>query len=222
MPPARETALLSGGGGDLARAIADRLRQSGWQVFQPGRDELDVTQPDSVRGYVESLSGPVDLLVNNAGIVRDRLLLEMDAASWDEVIETNLTGAFRLVQAVLPGMLRRKRGHLVQIGSFSALRPPGGQANYAASKAGLIALTQSLAAEYGPRNIRANCILPGFLPSRMTASLPAETVEQTRQQHALGRFNTPEDVSRFLECLHRLEHVSGQVFQLDSRIRPWT
>jgi 3-oxoacyl-[acyl-carrier protein] reductase len=162
------------------------------------------------------------VLVNNAGITRDRLLLRMDEACWDEVITTNLASAFHLARAVLPGMLRQGRGHLVQIGSFSALRPPEGQSNYAAAKAALIGLTHSLAAEYGSGNIRANCILPGFLLTKMTAALPAEAIEQARQQHTLGRFNTPPDVARFLECLHHLPHVSGQVFQLDSRIRRWT
>ena len=222
LPGNQRIALISGGCGDLATAISNRLRLSGWQVFQPGHSELDVTRAESIQRYVVSLPGPVDLLVNNAGIVRDRLFVRMDFASWEEVIRTNLTGAFLLSQALLPGMLRLGKGHLVHIGSFSALRPPEGQANYASAKAGLIALSQSLAAEFGSRNIRSNCILPGFLLTRMTASLSAEEIEQARMQHALGRFNTPDDVARFIECLEALENVSGQVFQLDSRIRPWT
>lgn len=221
-PDAPRTLLISGGQGDLAQAIAHHFRQSGWLVFQPGRAELDVTDAASVRAFVASLDLPVDLLVNNAGMVRDQLLLRMDPAAWDAVMETNLAGAFRLSQAVLPGMLRQRRGHLVHLGSFSALHPPAGQANYAAAKAALIGLSHSLAAEYGSRNIRSNCILPGFLATKMTLSLPPEEIERARQAHALGRFNTPEDVARFLECLDRLENVSGQVFQLDSRLRPWT
>jgi NAD(P)-dependent dehydrogenase (short-subunit alcohol dehydrogenase family) len=217
-----KTALISGGCGDLATAIADHLQRAGWEVLQPGHTELDVSQMVSIQRYVEALRRPIDLLINNAGIVRDRLFLRMDEGSWDEVIRTNLKGAFQLSRAVLPGMLDQQRGHLVHIGSFSALRPPAGQANYASAKAALIALSQSLAAEYGSRNIRSNCILPGFLLTRMTASLSADDVEQARQQHVLGRFNTPADVARFIECLDAMEHVSGQVFQLDSRIRPWT
>lgn len=183
---------------------------------------MDVTQPDSIRQFITSLPRPVDLLVNQASILRDRLFQLMDTTSWDEVMETNLTGAFRLARAVLPGMIRQGSGHLVHIGSFSALRPPSGQANYAAAKAALIGLSHSLAAEYGPRNIRSNCILPGFLLTRMTANLSAAELEQVRQQHVLGRFNTPASVARFIACLDSLENVSGQVFQLDSRIRPWT
>lgn len=221
-PDSPKTILISGGQGDLAQAIAHHFRQAGWQVFQPGRAELDVTDTASVQGYAESLDRPLDLLVNNAGLTRDRLFLRMEPADWDAVMETNLAGAFRLSQAVLPVMLRRKRGHLVHVGSFSALRPPIGQANYAAAKAALIAFSQSLAAEYGSRNIRSNCVLPGFLATRMTASLPPEEVERARQAHVLGRFNTAQDVARFLECLDSLESVSGQVFQLDSRLRPWT
>lgn len=222
--PGREqkAALISGGCGDLAGAVAERLRGAGWLVFHPGHAELDVTKADSIGSYVASLPVPLDLLVNNAAITRDRLFVRMDSSCWEDVIQTNLSGAFRLTQAVLPGMVGRGKGHLVHIGSFSALRPPEGQANYASAKAGLIALSQSLAAEFGSSNIRSNCILPGFLLTRMTASVPAPDVERARRQHTLGRFNTAADVARFIECLHEMGNVSGQVFQLDSRIRPWT
>lgn len=177
--------------------------------------------PLAIRSYLEALPD-LTLVVNNAGSLDDGAIARMTAERWDAVLETHLTGAFRVIQAVLPSMLRRREGHFIQISSYSAKRPPVGQASYASAKAGLISLTQSLAAEYGSRNIRANCVLPGFLETKMTRSLDSDRVEQVRQQHALQRFNTAEDVARFLPFLHSLTNVSGQAFQLDSRPSSWT
>ena len=111
----------------------------------------------------------------------------------------------------------------MNIGSYSALSGPAGQANYAAAKAGLIGLTQSIAKEYGARNVRANCVLPGFLETKMTRHLLAndEWREELTKTHALGRLNTPQDAARFIVFLHSMQNVSGQVFQLDSRVRRW-
>jgi len=205
----------------LARAIATRLEEAGWLVFSPGRAELQVSSADSVAAYFQSLPGPLDLLVNNAGITQDGPFARMAEEAWDQVLDTNLKGAFLCAQAALKGMIKQRRGHIVQIGSFSALRPPVGQANYAAAKAGLIGLTQSLAQEVGSRNVRVNCILPGFMETRMTRDLPAAALDRAREMHALGRFNTVEDAARFVEFLHTMGTVSGQVFQLDSRLAPW-
>ncbi len=213
-------AVITGGKGGLARAIQGVLHEAGWTVHAPGRDELDVRRTDQVAAWFSSC-GPVSLLVNNAGITRDAPFLRMTVADWDDVIATNLTGAFRCSQAVAAGMIERSRGHIVQIGSFSALRPPLGQAAYAAAKAGLIALTQSLAAEWGRNNVRVNCVLPGFLETRMTEGLAAGVVASAKEAHELGRFNTPIDVGRFILELDAQWHVSGQVFQLDSRLRRW-
>jgi 3-oxoacyl-[acyl-carrier protein] reductase len=162
--------------------------------------------------------------VNNAGIFRDAPLVKMTDEDFEAVLDVNLKGAFLCTQAALKLMSRQREGHIINIGSYSALSGPAGQANYAAAKAGLIALTQSTAKEYGPRNIRANCLLPGFLETKMTRHLLEDAAwkESLLSQHTLGRLNTPQDAARFILMLHAMPAVSGQVFQLDSRIHRWT
>jgi 3-oxoacyl-[acyl-carrier protein] reductase len=213
-------ALITGGEGDLARHIRAELESAGWDVLAPGRAELDVLQPKAFFAQIDRL----DLLINNAGIFRDASLLKMTEEDFDAVLDANLKGAFLCTQAALKLMSRQREGHIINIGSYSALSGPAGQANYAAAKAGLIALTQSTAKEYGPRNIRANCLLPGFLETKMTRHLleDAEWKESLLSQHTLGRLNTPEDAARFMLMLHSMPAISGQVFQLDSRIHRWT
>lgn len=183
---------------------------------------MDVSSATAVKAYFEGIEGPIDLLINNAGSLSDQVLLRMTESDWDRVLDSHLKGAFLCSQQALRRMLKQRSGHIVNIGSYSALSPPLGQANYASAKAGLIALTQSLAKEAGSRSVRVNCVLPGFLETKMTRSLPTEAVERARSQHALGRFNTPEDVAKFLLTLQDLPAVSGQVFQLDSRIARWS
>lgn len=214
-------ACITGGHGDLAQALRAELEAQGWQVHAPGRAELDVTQAAQIQAYLGGLER-IDLLVHNAGQTRDALLLKMDPADFQALLDVHLKGAFLCAQAALKRMVKQRRGHIVTIGSYSALSGPAGQTNYAAAKAGLIGLTQSLAAEYGPRNIRANCVLPGFLKTRMTCAQLERQRPQIEAAHALGRLNTAADAARFIAFLHTLEHVSGQVFQLDSRIRRWT
>ena len=213
--------LITGGRGDLAQAISTRFERAGWSVFAPGREELDVTSKDSVDAYFAGLDQSLALLVNNAGTTRDSLLGRMSAEDWDTVIKTNLKGAFLCSQAASRTMVRQRAGQIVNIGSFSAIRAPAGQANYAAAKAGLIGLTKSLAKELGKRQIRVNCVLPGFLETKMTRDLSSEVIENAKSQHTLGKFNTPSDVAEFLLCLQGLTAISGQVFQLDSRVAPW-
>ncbi len=216
------SAVITGGAGDLAQAIAAELQSAGYAVLTPGREELDVTSSDSVRRYFAALPG-LDLLINNAGVCRDVSLAKMTEAEFDHVIDVNLKGAFLVSQAAVKLMSKQRHGHIVNIGSYSALSGPAGQANYAAAKAGLIGLTQSIAKEYGARNVRANCVLPGFLETKMTRHLLEDAAwrESLLSQHALGRVNTAQDVARFVVFLQGLENVSGQVFQLDSRVRRW-
>jgi 3-oxoacyl-[acyl-carrier protein] reductase len=213
-------ALITGGEGDLARHIRAELESAGWDVLAPGRAELDVLQPKTFFAQIDRL----DLLVNNAGIFRDAPLVKMTDEDFEAVLDVNLKGAFLCTQAALKLMSRQREGHIINIGSYSALSGPAGQANYAAAKAGLIALTQSTAQEYGSRNIRANCLLPGFLETKMTRHLleDAEWKQRVLSQHTLGRLNTPQDAARFIFMIHSMPAVSGQVFQLDSRVHRWT
>lgn len=182
---------------------------------------MDVTCTAAVDDYLRGLPR-LDLLVNNAGAVDDALMAGMTNESFGSVLEVNLTGAFRCARAAVKRMSRQRSGHVINVGSFAALTGTAGQANYAAAKAGLIGLTKSLAAEYGARNVRCNCVLPGFLETRMTRAVLERRREEVLARHALGRLNTLEDAARFIVMLDSMAHVSGQVFQLDSRIGPWT
>lgn len=216
------TALITGGEGDLARAVRRVLERKGWAVLAPGKRTMDVTSRESVErffGGIESL----DLLINNAAITRDRSIGGMEAAEFQEVLEVNLKGAFLCSQKAMWLMARKRFGHIVNIGSFAALHGTAGQANYAAAKAGLIGLTKSLAAEYGRKNVRVNCVLPGFLETKMTRNLLADAAsrEAIVKRHLLRRLNTVEDAAGFIVFLDSMEHVSGQVFQLDSRLGRW-
>lgn len=214
------TALITGGQGDLAQAIRTELEHAGFTVLAPGREALDVARADSVRAFFSALP-QLDLLINNAGVCQDVALSKMTEEQFDHVLDVNLKGAFLVTQAALKLMSRQRHGHIVNIGSYSALSGPAGQANYAAAKAGLIGLTQSIAKEYGARNVRANCVLPGFLETKMTRRLLEDSAwrEGLLGQHTLGRLNTPQDAARFIAFLHSLENISGQIFQLDSRVR---
>jgi 3-oxoacyl-[acyl-carrier protein] reductase len=211
--------VITGGRGDLAQAIASRLTEVGYQVHAPGRDELDVTCAKSVDNYFQQpATKEIDLLVNNAGLRRDGLIARATEADWDAVMDTNLKGSFLCARAALKGMYRRRNGHVLQIGSYSAISGPVGQSAYAAAKAGLIGLTKSIALEGGRRNVRANCVMPGFLRTKFIDGMSGSAVTAALNRHALGEFNTAADAAGFIIELDRMEHVSGQVFQLDSRV----
>jgi 3-oxoacyl-[acyl-carrier protein] reductase len=213
--------LITGGRGGLGSALAKEFDSLGDRVRAPGRDELDVRSEKSIDAYMGRLDR-LDVLVANAGIVRDAMLLKLATGDFDAVLETNLRGVFLGVRAALKLMIKQRSGHLILIGSRSARHGPHGQTAYAAAKAGLVAFAQSVAREYGPRDIRCNVVLPGFLQTKFVAQLTPERVEAIRGEHVLGRFNTPENAARFIAFLARLDHVSGQVFTLDSRIDRWT
>ena len=211
--------VVTGGGGDLARAIVAAL--PGDSVHAPTRAEMDVRDEAQVEAFFAKLER-VDVLIANAGITRDGPLLSMSAVDINEVLNTNLRGAFLCARAAIKRMVKQRSGHILLIGSRSGRRGNPGQSAYAAAKAGLVGLGQSIASEYGGRNIRCNVVLPGFLQTKMTAHLPEKRLEEVRAEHALGRFNTPENAARAIAFLARLDHVSGQVFTLDSRIDRWT
>lgn len=204
----------------MAAALGVEFERTGCEVIAPSKAECDVTSPESVRDCMEA-HFPVHVLVNNAGLIRDSLAAGMTEEDWDAVLAVNLKGAFLCARHAARRMAKQRDGHVVNIGSFSGLTGGFGQANYAAAKAGLIGLTQSLARELGPRNVRANCVLPGYLETKFTANVPEEAKQAALDRHVLGRFNTVVDAARFIVHLDSLPAVSGQVFQLDSRIRSW-
>lgn len=208
------TCVLTGGAGDLARALQTELEDQGWEVLAPPRIELDVTDPSSVKAFFARLS-KLDLLVNCAGKLHDALITRLTDKQWDASCAVNLTGAFLCAQAAARLMPLPTGGTIVFISSGSAKFGNVGQTNYAAAKAGLIGLTQSLAREWGKDNVRVHCILPGYIKTRFNAHLNRDPSD-----HVLKRFNTVQETARFIAFLHSLSHTSGQVFQLDSRIGP--
>jgi len=214
VPP--QHAVITGGRGGLATALARHLRENGWQVSAPARAELDVTDLPAIGRYFEGKA--IDLLVCAAGSIADQVLAKTQPEAWDALWSTNFSGAAACATAALPAMLRAGAGHIVFISSHSAFHPPPGQAAYAAAKAALLGLTRDLSQRHGPANIRVNAILPGFLETPMTRSVPEKRRAAVLADHALGRFNTAAAVAGFILQLHdHLPHTSGQVFQLDSR-----
>jgi 3-oxoacyl-[acyl-carrier protein] reductase len=217
MQTATHQAVITGGTGGLGSAIAEALAAPNWSIAAPGSRELDVTNASQVRNYFKGRD--IDLLVCAAGITRDASLGKLSEEAWDDTWSVNFSGALSCIRAALPNMIKRRRGHIVLISSFSALRPPRGQAPYATAKASLLGLCADLASQHGPSNIRINAVLPGFLETAMTSGITPERREQILADHALGRFNTCTHAAEFIRFLHhQMPHTSGQVFQLDSRI----
>ncbi|BDS08169.1 hypothetical protein NT6N_32090 [Oceaniferula spumae] len=211
-------AIITGGAGDLAQALKSSFEMAKIQTLAPARTELDVTNSESVKNYF-STAGAIDLLVCNAGLTVDRPLAKMAETDWNQVLEVNLNGAFRCAREVSRGMIKRRSGHIIFISSFSAMHPPAGQANYAAAKSALLGMMKSMAQELGPRNVRVNAVLPGFLETKMTNALSESVKSAAKEKHTLGRFNTAESVADFITFLQwHMPHTSGQVFNLDSRI----
>lgn len=208
--------VITGGEGDLAGAIAEVFETHDYRVLRPGRSELDVRSSDSVRAFFSSLEN-ISVLINNAGITGNSLVVRAASELWGNVIDTNLKGTHLCSRAAAAKMSKARAGHIINIGSYSALHPVAGQSAYAAAKAGLIGLTKSYAKEFGSRNIRVNCVLPGFLDNRMTRDLPDEIRNAARERHVLKRFNDGNEAARFIHFLSTTANISGQSFQLDSR-----
>jgi 3-oxoacyl-[acyl-carrier protein] reductase len=186
--------------------------------------QMDVTNAESVRSAVEKMLDQwqrVDVLVNNAGVAHDAALPQMDDEAWEQILAVNLKGAFLCAQAVSRAMIKQRNGHIINVSSFSGRAGQRGQANYAAAKAGQFGLTTALARELGSRNVRVNAILPGVLPTKMTAARSPDEMQQFAAANALGRINSVEEVARFIVFLAGTHNISGQLFQLDSRIAPW-
>jgi 3-oxoacyl-[acyl-carrier protein] reductase len=197
---------------EKAKALEDELTANGGLAKGFKSDASDFDQAQQLVEEVVNEFGTVDVLVNNAGITRDTLLMRMTEAQWDDVINTNLKSAFNLTKAVIRPMLKARAGSIVNMSSVVGVSGNAGQANYAASKAGLIGFTKSVAQELGSRNIRCNAIAPGFIETEMTDSLDEKVVQEWRDSIPLKRGGTPEDVANLTVFLasDMSAYISGQ------------
>jgi 3-oxoacyl-[acyl-carrier protein] reductase len=218
-----EIALVTGASRGIGAAIADLLAAQGATVIGTATSDagaqaiaarlapwgghgrrLDVTEPGAIEALVEAITseiGTLSILVNNAGITRDNLLMRMKDEDWQAILDTNLTSVYRASKAVLRGMMKARKGRIVNIASVIGVTGNAGQANYAAAKAGIIAFSKSLAKEIGSRGITVNVVAPGFIATDMTADLPASAKDAMLSQIALGRLGTPEDVAQAVAFL---------------------
>jgi 3-oxoacyl-[acyl-carrier protein] reductase len=228
-----KVALVTGASRGIGRAIALELGRAGAEVvvgYRTGRDEAeavaaeiggravesDVADPASAKALVEA-AGNLDILVNNAGLTRDGVLARMSDEDWRTVLDTNLSSVFYTCRAAARPMMKRRAGAIVNISSIVGVHGNWGQTNYAASKAGIIGFTKSLARELGSRNVRANVVAPGYVRTQLTDVLPEEATEAMLQNTPLGRLGDPEDVAgavRFL-CSDEAAFVTGVVLLVD-------
>lgn len=235
-------ALVTGASRGIGKAIALRLARDGARVgvnYHTGEAEAaavvkeietqggeavsvqgDVTQEAEVISMVKETKerwGRIDILVNNAGIHRDRLLMRLSEDDWDAVLATNLKSAYLCSKAVLPHMVRQRRGRIVSMSSVVGLSGNAGQANYAASKAGLVGLTKTIAREVASRNVTANALAPGYIVTEMVMALPEELQGQVKARIPMGRFGTPEDVAGLVAflCTDEASYITGQVIGVD-------
>ncbi|MGH3413174.1 MAG: 3-oxoacyl-ACP reductase FabG [Marmoricola sp.] len=222
--------LVTGGNRGIGRAIAEAFVAHGDQVAVTSRNgegpegalpvACELTDPGSVAdafAAVESEHGPVEVLVANAGVNRDTLLLRMSEEDWSTVLETNLTGSYRLAKRAAKGMLRMRRGRIVFVSSVVAMLGSPGQVNYAASKSGLVGMARSIARELGGRGITANVVAPGFIETDMTSVLPEEQQEAYRAQIPLGRMGSAAEVADAVTWLasERAGYVTGALVPVD-------
>ncbi|GAA3922067.1 3-oxoacyl-ACP reductase FabG [Luteimonas lutimaris] len=198
-----------------ANAIGERLAASGGH----GR-RLDVNEAGAIEALVDAVGkdiGAVSILVNNAGITRDNLLMRMKDEDWQAILDTNLTSVYRSCKAVMRGMMKARRGRIVNIASVIGVTGNAGQANYAAAKAGIIAFSKSLAKEIGSRGVTVNVVAPGFIATDMTRDLPEASKEALVQQIALGRLGEPSDIARAVAFLAGPEasYITGETLHVN-------
>ncbi len=237
-----KVALITGAARGIGKSIAIKFAQEGANIAftDLNRDEnmeatekeleafgvkakgyasnaADFTQTEEVVGKIKEDFGQINILVNNAGITKDGLMMRMTEAQWDAVIAVNLKSAFNFIHATLPIMMRQRQGSIINMASVVGVHGNAGQANYAASKAGLIALAKSIAQEVGSRGIRANAIAPGFIETAMTAALPEEVRKEWALKIPLRRAGQVEDIANVATFLasDMSSYVSGQVIQVD-------
>ncbi|MBI4183254.1 MAG: 3-oxoacyl-[acyl-carrier-protein] reductase [Proteobacteria bacterium] len=235
---AGRTALVTGASGGIGGAIARALYRQGARVALSGtrREALealardlgegafvapaDLREPAAAAALVKEAEaglGPLDIVVNNAGLTRDSLALRMKDEDWQAVIEVNLTASFRLAREALKGMIRRRFGRVIGISSIVGLTGNPGQANYAASKAGMIGMSKALAAEVAGRGVTVNCVAPGFIETAMTAALGEAQRERLKGQIPAGRLGTPDDVAAGVAFLASDEaaYITGQTLHVN-------
>ncbi len=227
---AQRVVLVTGGNRGIGRAIAERFVREGYRVAVTARsgegpegtltvraDVTDSAAIDAAFAEVEQQLGPIEIVVANAGITKDTLLLRMSEEDFDSVVATNLGGAFRVVKRASKGMLRARFGRIILISSVVGLYGSAGQANYSASKSALVGFARSLTRELGGRGITANVVAPGFIETDMTAELPEETQKQYKANIPAGRFATPDEVAGAVTWLAGDDsgYISGAVIPVD-------
>ena len=233
-----KVALVTGGSRGIGKAIVEALAEAGARVAVVGRDlpraeavasalgeghaafSCDVADEAAVDALIkqaEERLGPLDILVNNAGITQDNLMVRLSTDDWDKVVDTNLKSAFLTIRAAAKGMMRRRSGRIINITSVVGITGNKGQVNYAASKAGLIGLTKSVAKELASRSVLCNAIAPGFIETEMTAELPEQAREALMGQIALGRLGQPSDIGAVVRFLAGpgASYITGQVIVVD-------
>lgn len=233
----KTVALVTGASRGLGREVAMGLYRSGHRVIinynsprdnpdeiLPGSDSLyikaDVGNVEAVKRMRDTIIdqfGRLDVIINNAGITRDGLLINYDERDWDEVMRVNLKGCFNVIKYLLPIMIDSGGGNIINISSRSGLRGNPGQAAYSASKAAIIGMTLSLARELAPFNIRVNCIIPGYMPTDMGKEF-SRAMEMARRQSVLGTLSMTEDVFLIIEAILKTNSVTGQILSVDSRL----
>jgi 3-oxoacyl-[acyl-carrier protein] reductase len=234
-----KVALITGGGAGIGKGITLKLASKGvncaifdiqdaTELAEEAKSlgvkavfmNVDVTDSEAVKSAVSEVSsslGDINILINNAGITRDNLLMRMKESDWDQVLQINLKGVFNCTKAVIRGMMSSRWGRIISISSVVGIMGNAGQANYAASKAGIIGFTKSIAREVGSRNITANAIAPGFIKTEMTDKLPEEVKKDYLSRIPLGKFGEVEDVCNLVNFLisEEASYISGQVIQVD-------